>query len=78
MFLGVIWVASAKKKGVSRRARKWVSAPHRAQMKPVAASAQVVPVDISSGGRLMSARPAITRPHFMVGAQKKTVLGPAG
>jgi hypothetical protein len=51
---------------------------HRAQINPVAVNAQVVPVDINSGGRLMSASPAITRPHFMVGAQKKTVLGPAG
>jgi hypothetical protein len=51
---------------------------HRAQIKPVAASAHVVPVDMSSGGRLMSAKPAMTSPHFIVGAQKKTVLGPAG
>jgi hypothetical protein len=54
------------------------SISHRAQINPVAVNAQVVPVDINSGGRLMSANPAITSPHFMVGAQKKTVLGPAG
>lgn len=28
------------------------------------------------GGRLISASPAITKPHFIVGAQKNTVVGP--
>lgn len=31
-----------------------------------------------SAGRIKSAKPANTRPHFIVGPQKNTVLGPAG
>jgi hypothetical protein len=78
MFLGMIWVASVKVVSITGRKRGWAFVSQRAQMNPVAVNAQVVPVDINSGGRLMSASPAMTSPHFMVGAQKKTVLGPAG
>jgi len=47
-------------------------------MTPVAASEHVCATEIFSTGRLMSPIAAKTRPHFIAGAQKKMVLGPAG
>ena len=57
-------------------------------MKPVIARAEFCETESLSAGRERSPRPAMTRPHFIMGAQKKTesdglrstipVLGPAG
>jgi len=47
-------------------------------MKPVAARATFWLIDNLSAGRAISLRPAATRHHFIKGAQKNTVLGPAG
>lgn len=50
----------------------------RVQIKPVAMSAPFWERESDSTGRAKSAAPARTRPHFMMGAQKWTVLGPTG
>jgi len=47
-------------------------------MKPVAVRARFWERLSLSAGRDMSFSPAATRPHFINGAQKNTVLGPAG
>jgi len=47
-------------------------------MTPVAASARFCDTESLSAGRARSFTPAATRHHFMRGAQKKTVFGPAG
>ena len=62
---------------------------YRTQIKPVAARAKFCDADSLSAGRAKSPRPATTRPHFIMGAQKNTVqryehhsdipvFGPAG
>jgi len=51
---------------------------YRTQMKPVAARAKFCDRLSLSAGRLKSLTPARTRHHFISGAQKKTVFGPAG
>lgn len=48
------------------------------QIRPVAVSTADWEVLSFSAGRVISAKPAPTRPHLNIGAQKKTVLGPAG
>lgn len=48
------------------------------QINPVAINTADCPVLSFSAGLAMSANPAHTNPHFIIGAQKKTVLGPAG
>lgn len=48
------------------------------QIKPVHASATFCDTLSLSAGRLKSFTPAATRHHFINGAQKKTVFGPAG
>lgn len=48
------------------------------QIKPVHASATFWDMLSLSAGRLKSFTPAATRHHFINGAQKKTVFGPAG
>jgi hypothetical protein len=50
----------------------------RVQIKPVAMRAPFCESESDSTGRAKSAAPARTRPHFMMGAQKWTVLGPTG
>eukprot|EP00276_Gloeochaete_wittrockiana_P016137 CAMPEP_0184341214 /NCGR_PEP_ID=MMETSP1089-20130417/9833_1 /TAXON_ID=38269 ORGANISM="Gloeochaete wittrockiana, Strain SAG46.84" /NCGR_SAMPLE_ID=MMETSP1089 /ASSEMBLY_ACC=CAM_ASM_000445 /LENGTH=114 /DNA_ID=CAMNT_0026669385 /DNA_START=145 /DNA_END=486 /DNA_ORIENTATION=+ len=47
-------------------------------MTPVLAKARLCGKDIFSTGRFKSAKPAITRHHFIAGAQKNIVFGPAG
>eukprot|EP00740_Mantoniella_antarctica_P011689 CAMPEP_0181367340 /NCGR_PEP_ID=MMETSP1106-20121128/11327_1 /TAXON_ID=81844 /ORGANISM="Mantoniella antarctica, Strain SL-175" /LENGTH=95 /DNA_ID=CAMNT_0023483033 /DNA_START=556 /DNA_END=843 /DNA_ORIENTATION=+ len=47
-------------------------------MRPVSATADCWGKDRSSGGRAKSRMFAAVMPHFIVGAQKKIVLGPAG
>lgn len=48
------------------------------QIRPVAVSTPDWEVLSFSAGRVISAKPATTRPHLNIGAQKKTVFGPAG
>lgn len=48
------------------------------QIRPVAVSTADWEVLSFSAGRVISAKPAATRPHLNIGAQKKTVFGPAG
>lgn len=48
------------------------------QIQPVAAKAPDCDADNFSAGRAISPIPAITRHHLKQGAQKNTVLGPAG
>jgi len=48
------------------------------QMRPVSATADCCGMERSSGGRLKSLIFAAVMPHFIVGAQKKIVFGPAG
>ena len=47
-------------------------------MRPVSATADCCGTERSSGGRLKSLIFAAVMPHFIVGAQKKIVFGPAG
>lgn len=51
---------------------------YRTQIKPVAAKARFCDTLSFSAGRLKSLTPAMTRHHFIIGAQKNTVFGPAG
>lgn len=51
---------------------------YRDQMNPVAVNTPDWAVLSFSAGLVKSAKPAITKPHFIIGAQKNTVLGPAG
>lgn len=51
---------------------------YRDQIAPVIARDKHCFVDNFSAGRFKSPRPPMTRPHFKAGAQKNTVLGPAG
>jgi len=48
------------------------------QIRPVAVSTADWERLSFSAGRVISASPAPTRPHLNIGAQKKTVFGPAG
>lgn len=47
-------------------------------MSPVTVTAVCCGTDKSSGGREKSLTLAAVMPHFIVGAQKKMVFGPAG
>lgn len=48
------------------------------QIRPVAINTADCAVLSFSAGLVISAIPAHTKPHFIIGAQKKTVLGPEG
>jgi len=51
---------------------------HRTQIKPVAVNAAFWETLSLSAGRLKSFKPATTKAHFIIGAQKNTVFGPTG
>jgi len=51
---------------------------YRTQMNPVRVRAVFCDTLSFSAGRFRSFNPAATRHHFIMGAQKKMVLGPAG
>ena len=55
-----------------------MSSEYFIQIKPVVATAACCGTDRSSGGREKSLMFAAVIPHFIVGAQKKMVFGPAG
>ena len=55
-----------------------MSSEYFIQINPVVATAACWGTERSSGGREKSLTFAAVIPHFIVGAQKKMVLGPAG
>lgn len=55
-----------------------ITKQYRDHMKPVAVMTHDWDKLSLSGGRVISEKPAKTKPHLKTGAQKKTVFGPAG